>query len=72
MSDTYSSSSPEPPRPLEPSLNDEINDMKEGLLKLIEVISSISNNIKVMSENQSLLNDKMNQLLNSKEDVTES
>ena len=70
MSDTYTSL--EPPRPSEPSLYDDVNDLKEGLLKLIEVMSSVSNNMKIMSENQSLLNDKLNQLLNTKEDVTES
>ena len=41
----------------------DIDDIKEGLFKLIEVMSNANNNIKVMSENQSLLNDKLNQLL---------
>ena len=41
----------------------DIDDIKEGLFKLIEVMSNANNNIKVMSENQVLLNDKLNQLL---------
>ena len=41
----------------------DIDDIKEGLFKLIEVMSNANNNIKVMSENQALLNDKLNQLL---------
>jgi len=41
----------------------DIDDIKEGLFKLIEVMSNANNNIKVMSENQILLNDKLNQLL---------
>ncbi len=41
----------------------DIDDIKEGLFKLIEVTSNANNNIKVMSENQVLLNDKLNQLL---------
>ena len=41
----------------------DIDDIKEGLFKLIEVMSNANNNIKVMSENQVLLNDELNQLL---------
>ena len=41
----------------------DIDDIKEGLFKLIEVMSNANNNIKVMSENQAILNDKLNQLL---------
>ena len=41
----------------------DVDDIKEGLFKLIEVMSNANNNIKVMSENQVLLNDKLNQLL---------
>lgn len=41
----------------------DIDDIKEGLFRLIEVMGNANNNIKVMSENQSLLNDKLNQLL---------
>ena len=41
----------------------DIDDIKEGLFRLIEVMGNANNNIKVMSENQSVLNDKLNQLL---------
>ncbi len=41
----------------------DIDDIKEGLFKLIEVMGNVNNNIKVMSENQTLLNDKLNRLL---------
>ena len=41
----------------------DIDDIKEGLFRLIEVMSNVNNNIKVMSENQTLLNDKLNRLL---------
>ncbi len=41
----------------------DIDDIKEGLFRLIEVMGNVNNNIKVMSENQTLLNDKLNRLL---------
>ena len=41
----------------------DIDDIKEGLFRLIEVLGNVNNNIKVMSENQTLLNDKLNRLL---------
>jgi len=41
----------------------DIDDIKEGLFRLIEVMGNVNNNIKVMSENQTLLNDKVNRLL---------
>jgi len=41
----------------------DIDDIKEGLFRLIEVMGNVNNSIKVMSENQTLLNDKLNRLL---------
>ena len=41
----------------------DVDDIKEGLFRLIEVMGNVNNNIKVMSENQTLLNDKLNRLL---------
>ena len=50
----------------------EMRDMKEGLFKLIDVISATNQNIKILSDNQSHLNGKINQLLSECNSTTES
>jgi len=50
----------------------EMRDMKEGLFKLIDVISATNQNIKILSDNQSHLNGKINQLLAECNSTTES
>jgi hypothetical protein len=43
------------------SICDDINDMREGLLKLIEVMGSA--NIKLLNDNQAHLNDMLNEVI---------
>jgi hypothetical protein len=45
------------------SICDDINDMREGLLKLIEVMGSANNNIKLLNDNQAHLNDMLNEVI---------
>ena len=45
------------------SICDDINDMREGLLKLIEVMDSANNNIKLLNDNQAHLNDMLNEVI---------
>jgi len=41
----------------------EVNDIKEGLMKLIDVVSSINQSLKVISDNQNYLNGKLNRII---------
>ena len=41
----------------------EVNDIKEGLMKLIDVVSSINQSLKVISDNQNYLNGKLNKII---------
>jgi hypothetical protein len=46
----------------------EVNDIKEGLLKLIDVVSSINQSLKVISDNQNYLNGKLNKIMSKDEE----
>ena len=45
------------------SISDSISDLQEGLLKLIEVMVSANNNIKLLNDNQAHLNDMLNEVI---------
>ena len=45
------------------TISDNISDLQEGLLKLIEVMVSANNNIKLLNDNQAHLNDMLNEVI---------